>query len=277
MHTVEHFRARLGRWIFGKLLLPPESPHPALLPPSTDYSHSYLYDSLFGNDPEQLDAATILTSEAPKPILDLCGGTGRLSLRLARRGFPVTLVDRSETMLQTARGKLQKLPKQFHHSLKILNQDIRKLSLERTHKTAVIFNHGLEHLDTAEEIRSTLSRIHSQIDHSLYFDAHHIPFWLPVWNRKRWQYVAHADIKEGRFRIWERVQYLPKTGRVVWEHAIGHWTHWSWLKTPLSCFSLESWKQLLAKTPFTLKEVWGGWEGSPVSDRSAKLVFWLKR
>jgi SAM-dependent methyltransferase len=39
--------------------------------------------------------------ESPAPLIDLGCGTGRLALRFARRGFPVTAVDLSRAMLET--------------------------------------------------------------------------------------------------------------------------------------------------------------------------------
>jgi len=58
-------------------------------------------------------------------ILDAAGGTGRITLPLAKRGYSVTLCDISPAMLQVARQKL--LSEGILEKVKIVECDVRKL------------------------------------------------------------------------------------------------------------------------------------------------------
>ncbi len=64
--------------------------------------------------PGEVDRVLALLGVAPgAPLLDLCCGPGRHSLELARRGYPVTGVDRTESFLEIARGEAAGLPVEF--------------------------------------------------------------------------------------------------------------------------------------------------------------------
>ena len=58
-------------------------------------------------------------------ILDAAGGTGRITLPLAKMGYPVTLCDISPGMLNVARQKLKK--EDLLDRVEILECDVRKL------------------------------------------------------------------------------------------------------------------------------------------------------
>ena len=54
---------------------------------------------------EQIAKALALTKPAGKSVLDLCCGPGRCSIALAKKGFRVTGVDKTEYLLNKARAK----------------------------------------------------------------------------------------------------------------------------------------------------------------------------
>ncbi|RKX21199.1 MAG: hypothetical protein DRP51_04615, partial [Candidatus Zixiibacteriota bacterium] len=64
-------------------------------------------------------------------ILDAAGGTGRITLPLARRGYSVTLCDISAGMLDVAREKLTK--ENLLDNVKIIECSNRSLPFDRNH------------------------------------------------------------------------------------------------------------------------------------------------
>lgn len=72
--------------------------NPRLAAEEDDY---FLGHPLFRADAQALDARFV----EPGPLIDLGCGTGRHSLRFARRGFPVVAVDLSRAMLERLREK----------------------------------------------------------------------------------------------------------------------------------------------------------------------------
>jgi ubiquinone/menaquinone biosynthesis C-methylase UbiE len=71
------------------------------------------------------------------PVLDLGGGTGRVALPLARAGYEVTLVDRSDAMLRRADEKLTELPPDVGGRVRIVNGDIADFELRNEYGLAI--------------------------------------------------------------------------------------------------------------------------------------------
>ena len=80
-----------------------------------------------------------LAVETGGPVLELCCGTGRVSLPLARGGCDVSAVDISEGLLEEFQNKLSREKEEIRNKIKIIQQDITQLSLERRdYKTIIL-------------------------------------------------------------------------------------------------------------------------------------------
>ena len=73
---------------------------------STIYDDGFLYDALFGHD-DGIEFYMALAAQHPGPVLELGAGTGRIAIPLAKRGFSVTAVELSHTMLETGKEKAE--------------------------------------------------------------------------------------------------------------------------------------------------------------------------
>ena len=89
-----------------------------------------------------------LDAPSDKEILDFGGGTGLLSLPLAKQAKSVTLVDISEKMLEQARLKAEQ---QEIKNIQFLEQDLLKNPLEREFDLIVVCRvlHHMPDVDTA--------------------------------------------------------------------------------------------------------------------------------
>jgi len=80
-----------------------------------------------------------IAAETGGPVLELCCGTGRVAIPLAKAGFDVTAVDISEGLISQFRKKLSLESESVQRKTKIIRQDITQLSLERKDfKTALV-------------------------------------------------------------------------------------------------------------------------------------------
>ena len=70
--------------------------------------------------------------EAGGPVLELCSGTGRVAIPLARAGFEVAAVDLSQAMLDRHRAKLDAEPAEVASRVTLHRQDVARLELDRT-------------------------------------------------------------------------------------------------------------------------------------------------
>jgi ubiquinone/menaquinone biosynthesis C-methylase UbiE len=74
---------------------------------------------------------TELASAARGPVLELCCGTGRVAIPLARNGFEVTAVDLSEAMLAQFRKNLEREEPGAAGRIELVNADVTRLDLGR--------------------------------------------------------------------------------------------------------------------------------------------------
>lgn len=87
-------------------------------------------------------------------LLDLCCGTGSMSLELSRRGYEIIAVDASEDMLMQAREKCAALPL----PPLFLHQDAAELDLYGTVDAAFCTLEGVNYLNP-EKLRKLIARL----------------------------------------------------------------------------------------------------------------------
>lgn len=91
-------------------------------------SYDELYETFAGAVEHRVDWELLkghLPQKRDAKILDAAGGTGRMTLPLARMGYPVTLCDLSPGMLSVARQKI--LREGVSDKVEIVEGDVRKL------------------------------------------------------------------------------------------------------------------------------------------------------
>jgi S-adenosylmethionine-dependent methyltransferase len=96
----------------------------------------------------------------PAPVLDVGGGAGHQSFRLAQAGYEVTLLDPSQAMLDKARQRLQRLPGGAQRRVTLVQADGR--NAEKAvggGRFAAVLCHGvLGYLEQPEPLVSQLCR-----------------------------------------------------------------------------------------------------------------------
>ena len=133
-----------------------------------------------------------------KEILDFGGGTGLLTLALAKQAKSVTLVDISEKMLEQARLKAEQ---QDIKNIQFLEQDLRKNPLEQEFDLIVV-SRVLHHMPDVD-VAISLFRQHLKEDGQLLLadftktEANHHGFELPELENKLIQHgfsSVHSQI-----------------------------------------------------------------------------------
>ena len=111
------------------------------------------YDLAFGISGEaELEWYLGKAKEAGGPVLDLCCGTGRLALILAREGFEVTGIDQSVGMLNQFQKKLKKETARVRERISIENQKMAAFSLGRKFNTVICCDAFFHNLTVEDEM-----------------------------------------------------------------------------------------------------------------------------
>lgn len=95
-------------------------------------------------------------------VLELCCGTGRLSIPLAQENIRLFSLDVSLSMLGLLKRKIGN--KKFSRNLSIVNADIIDFNLNHKFKCILIANHSFQNLTKKEDIVQCLKNIHYHLD-----------------------------------------------------------------------------------------------------------------
>jgi SAM-dependent methyltransferase len=113
--------------------------HPSIRYYDSDYPgaetarYAQNFDSVVGYQGIEHDIARYreLAAQSAGPILELCCGTGRVAIPLARSGFDIVGVDLFPAMLDRLRERLGSEPEPVAKRVTLVQQDVAKLSLDR--------------------------------------------------------------------------------------------------------------------------------------------------
>ena len=141
----------------------------------------------------------------PELVLDLCSGTGSMTLELARRGYDMTGVDLSAEMLDIARERAER--EGLSDKMLWLCQDMRELELYGTVDVAVSCLDSINHLTSSADLSRCLSLVHNYL----------IPngiFIFDVNGKYKFENIyassTYAMEEKGSVCIWQN-DYNPKT------------------------------------------------------------------
>jgi SAM-dependent methyltransferase len=128
-------------------------------------TYSRYYDLLYkgkdyAGEAEYVETLTSRHRPNAKTILDLGCGTGRHAQLLAKKGFEVTGLDRSEQMLATARAAASN-----GHALEFLQGDLRDARLGREFDVVVSLFHVMSYQTTNADLKAAFTTVREHLKH----------------------------------------------------------------------------------------------------------------
>ena len=85
------------------------------------------YQGLHGDADRYLE----LFKEFGGPVLELCCGTGRIAIPLAKAGADITCVDIAESMLSRFAKNIERTDQTLNQKIELVHQDVTQLGLGR--------------------------------------------------------------------------------------------------------------------------------------------------
>ncbi len=138
------------------MVVPSSQPSPEIVKVYDDESKSY--DFQYSDLKADIEMYTSLAKEYGEPILELCCGTGRILIPLAREGFKITGLDITRSMLDIARRKVcvEKHPAQGR--IELIEGDMRDFTINKKYQMAIIpINSFLHLLSTKDQVAALAS------------------------------------------------------------------------------------------------------------------------
>ena len=137
------------------------------------YARPRYYDHAFRTHRHDIEHYVTLARRARGPVLELGAGTGRITLALLRAGVEVTAVDRSADMLARARERAAQLPRGEQARLRLVQGDLRSLSLGQRFPLILAPFNLFMHMYTRADLERALAcvRAHLRPHGKLAFDV----------------------------------------------------------------------------------------------------------
>lgn len=210
-------------------------------------------------------------------ILELCCGTGRLTIPLAQEGYRITGVDNSPSMLKQAERKANELKT----PIRFIESDIRALDLPELYDIIFIPFNSIHHLYDNEDFFNTLIRVRKHLKENGYFifDCFNPNIRYIVDAEKEEKTIAEYTTKDGReVVIKQTMNHENKTqiNRIKWHYFINGKFD-SVQNLDMRMFFPQELDTYLSMCGFTILHKFGGFKEKIFEDNSQKQIFVCKK
>ena len=214
-----------------------------------------------------------LPKNADAKILELCCGTGRLTIPIAKDGYDITGIDYTSSMLEQAKLKA------FEAGLDIrfIEADIRTLNLQEKYDLIFIPFNSIHHLYKNEDLFKALSVVKNHLKGGGLFllDCFNPNIQYIVEGEKEQKEIANYTTNDGREVLIRQTMRYDKTtqiNRIEWHYFINGKFD-SVQNLDMRMFFPQELDSYLAWNGFQIIHKYGGFEEEAFNDDSGKQVF----
>lgn len=210
-------------------------------------------------------------------ILELCCGTGRLTIPLTQEGHNVVGVDNSTSMLKQAKAKA----KELKMPIRFIKSDIRTLDLHEEYDIIFIPFNSIHHLYTNQDFFKVLTIIkkHLKKDGYFIFDCFNPNIHYIVDSEKEEKTIAEYSTTDGReIVVKQSMRYENKTqiNRIKWHYFINGELD-SIQNLDMRMFFPKELDTYLNFNGFRIIDKFGGFKEEIFEDHSEKQIFVCKK
>ncbi|MEL7268310.1 MAG: class I SAM-dependent methyltransferase [Bacteroidota bacterium] len=206
-------------------------------------------------------------------ILELCCGSGRLTIPLAKEGYDITGVDFTASMLEKAREKASA------EGLEIdfMEADIRRLELKEKFDLIFIPFNSIHHLYENEDLFQAFAKVKAHLNEggTFIFDCFNPNIQFMVEGQKDLNLVTQFTAEDGRdVTVKERMHYESQTqiNRIEWHYFINGQFD-SIQNLDMRMFYPQELNAYVKVSGFTILEKFGSFEEEAFQNQSDKQIF----
>jgi SAM-dependent methyltransferase len=206
-------------------------------------------------------------------ILELCCGTGRLTLPIAKDRYNITGVDYTSSMLEQAKIKAS----EEGLVVEFIEADIRTLDLPNKYDLVFIPFNSIHHLYTNEDLFKAFNVVKNHLKEGglFLFDCFNPNIQFIVEGEKEQKEIAQYTTSDGReVLIKQTMRYESKTqiNRIEWHYFINGAFH-SIQNLDMRMFFPQELDSYLKWIGFTVIHKFGGFKEEAFNDDSEKQIF----
>lgn len=232
-----------------------------------------IYDGMNSNLDDLVFYKKWLPKDKNVRILELCCGTGRLTIPLAKEGRNITGVDYTASMLTEAKAKAA----QEDLSIEFIEADMRNFELQEKFDFIFIPFNSVHHLYKNEDVAQAFTAVkkHLKKDGVFIFDCFNPNLQFIVESEKGEKEIANYKTDDGRsVLIKENMRYESSTqiNRIEWHYFIDGNFH-STQNLDMRLFFPQELDAYLKQHNFNIVHKFGSFDEDTFGDASDKQIF----
>lgn len=206
-------------------------------------------------------------------ILELCCGTGRLTIPIAKEGYHICGVDYTSSMLGRAKVKAAEAGVEIN----FIEADIRALNLQEKFDLIFIPFNSIHHLYENEDLTKTLAGVknHLKAEGIFLLDCFNPDIRYIVKGEKEPQVIAEYTIDDGRYVLIKqmmRYENATQINRIKWHYFINGRFH-SVQDMDMRLFFPQELDSYLERAGFQVIHKFGSFEEEVFDDHSEKQIY----
>ena len=206
-------------------------------------------------------------------ILELCCGTGRLTIPIAKDGYNISGVDFTPSMLEQAKVKASK----EGLDIEFIEADIRTLDLANKYDLIFIPFNSIHHLYKNEDLFKTFDAVKTHLkDGGLFLlDCFNPNIQFIVEGEKEQQEIAKyttSDARNVSIKQIMRYENATQINRIEWHYYING-AFDSIQNLDMRLYFPQELDSYLDRSGFKIINKFGSFEEEPFNDSSAKQIF----
>lgn len=210
-------------------------------------------------------------------ILELCCGTGRLTLPIAKNGYDICGVDYTSSMLEQAKVKASEAGLEIN----FIEADIRTLNLQEKFDLIFIPFNSIHHLYKNEDLFKAFNVVKNHLKEGGLFllDCFNPNIKYIVEGEKGQSVIAEYTTNDGRevlIKQTMRYENTTQINRIKWHYFINGEFH-SIQNLDMRLFFPQELDSYLEWAGFNVIHKFGSFEEEAFSDNSEKQIFVCKK